>query len=290
MDLRNSYSGGRRASATLRPAAGARYNRRMRVSIELVPRSATSLEDQLREMTAAFPGVDTVNLPDIVRFPLRSWEGCRQARSHVPHAIPHLRAIDVDLERPLEAGPWMGEGGLDEVLVIAGDLPSDMSRPVYGSSPIQVIRKIKREHPHVRVYAALDPYRQGFVRERTYALQKLEAGAEGLFTQPFFDLRLLEVWADLMADVPVFWGFTSVVGERSARYWQTRNGVVFPAGFEPSLTWSRRLAAEALRFARARDASIYFMPIRVGPRAYLEGILEGSADVSGAPLREGREA
>lgn len=256
------------------------YSSGMRVSIELVPRSAAALDDQLRDMAGAFPDVDTVNLPDIVRFDVRSWEGCDAVRRYVPHAIPHLRAIDVDLDAPLRAGPWLGQGGLDEVLVISGDVPSDMSRPVYGSSPVEVIRKVKREHPGVRVYAALDPYRQGFVRERGYALQKLEAGADGLFTQPFFDVRLLEVWADLMADVPVFWGFTSVVGARSARYWKTRNGVVFPRNFEPSLAWSRGLAREALAFARERDASLYFMPIRVGPRAYLEGILEGPGAIN----------
>ena len=247
----------------------------MRISIELVPRSATSLDAQLHAMAGAFPGVDTVNLPDLMRFDVRSWEGCDAARRFVPHAIPHLRAIDVDLERPLQAGPWLAEGGLDEVLVIAGDVPNDMSRPVYGSSPVEVIGKLKREHPGVTVYAALDPYRQGFARERAYAQQKLDAGADGLFTQPFFDLRLLEVWADLVADIPVFWGFTSVVGERSARYWKTRNGVVFPRDFEPTLAWSRRLAREALAFAGERDASLYFMPIRVGPRTYLEGILDG---------------
>jgi methylenetetrahydrofolate reductase (NADPH) len=258
------------------------YSGGVRVSIELVPRNAASLEEQLRETADAFPGVDTVNLPDILRFDLRSWVGCDAVRRFVPHAIPHLRAIDVDLDRPLPAGARLGEGGLDEVLVISGDAPSDMSRPVYGSSPFEVIRKIKREHPGVTVYAALDPYRQGFARERAYALQKLEAGADGLFTQPFFDLRLLEVWADLMADVPVFWGFTSVVGARSARYWKTRNGVVFPGDFEPSLAWSRRLAREALAFARERDASLYFMPIRVGPRAYLEGILDGGSELAGS--------
>ncbi len=246
----------------------------MRVSIELVPRSAASLEEQLNEVRQAFPAVETVNLPDLLRFPVRSWEGCTQARRHLPHAIPHLRSIDVDLARPLAAAPWLAPGGIDEVLVVHGDPPADMRRPVYGSSPIEVIRKIKREHPHVRVYAALDPYRQGLLRERAYALQKLEAGADGLFTQPFFDLRFLGVVADLMGDLPIFWGFTSVVGERSAQYWRTRNAAVFPADFEPSLAWSRRLAREALAFARERDASLYFMPIRVGPRAYLEGILD----------------
>lgn len=254
----------------------------MRVSIELVPRSAASLDDQLREATESFPWVDTVNLPDLIRFPVRSWAGCEQARRYVTHAIPHIRSIDVDLERPLAAAPWLGPGGIDEVLVVAGDPPADMSRTVYGSRPIDVIRKIKREHPAVRVYAALDPYRHGLLRERAYALRKLEAGADGLFTQPFFDVRLLEVVADMMGDVPVFWGFTSVVGQRSARYWQARNEALFPPGFEPTLRWSRALAREALAFARDRDASLYFMPIRVGPRAYLEGILEGPEEAQAA--------
>jgi len=247
----------------------------MRVSIELVPRSLEALDAQLEEVRAAFPSVDTINLPDIVRFPVRSWEGCDRVLRFVPRAIPHLRAIDVDLERPLAAAPWLAPGGVDEVLVVAGDPPSDMRHAVYGSSPIEVIRKVKREHPHVRVYAALDPYRQGLLRERAYATQKLEAGADGLFTQPFFDLRLLEVVADLMGDLPIFWGFTSVVGTRSAQYWRTRNAAVFPRGFEPTLAWSRNLARDALAVARERDASLYFMPIRVGPRAYLEGILDG---------------
>lgn len=259
-------------------------NDRMRVSIELVPRNPDSLSDQLQQVVAAFPFVDTVNLPDILRFPVRSWEGSAMARGFVPHAIPHLRAMDVDLGRPLVARPWIERHGLDEVLVIAGDPPSDMSRPVYGSSPVEVIRKLKRELPSVRVYAALDPYRQGLRRERDYALRKLEAGADGLFTQPFFDLRLLEVVADLMADVPVFWGFTSVVGERSARYWQTRNGVVYPRGFEPTLAWSRELARRALTLARERALDVYFMPIRVGPRSYLEGVLDAEA-VGAARIR-----
>lgn len=263
----------------------------MRVSIELVPRSASSLAEQLREVSEAFPFVDTVNLPDILRFPLRSWEGCAQVRQAVPHAIPHLRAMDVDLERPLEAAPWIEQYGIDEVLVVSGDAPSDMSHPVYGSSPVQVIRKVKRELPEVRVYAAFDPYRQSLRRERDYALQKLEAGADGLFTQPFFDLRLLDVVADLMVDVmgagaPVFWGFTSVVGKRSARYWETRNGAVFPAGFEATLAWSRELARQALALAGRRGLDVYFMPIRVGPRAYLEGVLEPPA-AGGAPAGPG---
>ncbi len=245
----------------------------MRVSIELVPRSEAALEAQLREVAEAFPHVDTVNVPDILRFPVRSWDGCAMASAFVPRAIPHLRAIDIDPGRPLAAAGALTRHGLQEVLVVSGDAPTDMRQRVYETTVLQVIGKIRREHPEVRVYAAFDPYRQGLRREREYAMQKLDAGADGLFTQPFFDARYLEVVADLLQGTPVFWGVTSVVGERSARYWQARNGAFFPADFEPTLAWSRRMAERALAFARERDADIYFMPIRVGPRAYLEGIL-----------------
>lgn len=245
----------------------------MRVSIELVPRSSAALTTQLREVAEAFPFVDTVNVPDIVRFPVRSWDGCAQAREVVPRAIPHVRAIDVDPAAPLAAAEAIRRFDLREVLVVAGDAPTDMRQRVYETTTLQVVRRLKREHPEVRVYAAFDPYRQGLRREREYALQKLDAGADGLFTQPFFDARYLEVVADLLEGIPVFWGFTSVVGERSARYWQARNGAFFPRSFAPTLAWSRAMADEALRFARERDADVYFMPIRVGPRAYLEGVL-----------------
>ena len=164
--------------------------------------------------------------------------------------------------------------GIDEVLVVSGDAPADLSRPVHPTTPLQLIRKLRRELPHVKVYAALDPYRQSFARERDYALQKLEAGAAGLFTQPFFDLRLLEVYADLLPEVEIFWGATTVTNARTLAYWQTRNRAVFPAHFRPTLAWSRAFAREALEFARARGANLYFMPIRSGVAEYLGGLLE----------------
>lgn len=248
----------------------------MRVSVELVPRSESDLARQLDEMRCTLPGVDTVNIPDVLRFPLRSWHGCAQAKTAphpVPHAIPHLRAMDVDLARPFALAGFLREHRIGEVLVVAGDAPADMAHPVYGSSSLEVIRKLVRECPELRVYAALDPYRQSFRGERDYALQKLDAGAAGLFTQPFFDLRLMEVYAELLDGVELFWGVTSVTSARSARYWRTRNKAVFPAAFEATLAWNRAFAREALAFARARGDNIYFMPIRDSLTDLLGGIL-----------------
>ncbi|MEX2536874.1 MAG: methylenetetrahydrofolate reductase [Trueperaceae bacterium] len=244
----------------------------MRISIELVPRNESDLRAQLAEV-AAFPRVDTVNIPDIARFSLRSWQSCGAARKQVAHAIPHLRAVDVDLTRPLQAGREFSSHGVDEVLVVAGDAPADMSRPVYATSTLDLIGKLRREHPELKIYAAFDPYRQGFQAERTYAAQKLEAGATGLFTQPFFDVRLMEIVAEQLSGVEVFWGVTSVTSRRSQRYWQSRNRAVFPASFEPSLEWNRRLACDALAFVEEQGGNIYFMPIRASITDYLHGIL-----------------
>lgn len=247
----------------------------MRVSVELIPRTNDDLAAQLDEVRTCLPGVDTVNVPDVLRFPLRSWDACGAARSTVARAVPHVRSIDVDPDGPLPFLPALREAGLGEVLVVAGDAPPDMSHKVYDTDSISLIRRLRREAPELTVYAALDPYRQGFTAELDYARRKLEAGASGLFTQPFFDLRLMEVWGDLLEplDTQIFWGATSVTSPRSARYWTTRNRAVLPKDFAPTLAWSRELARRALAFARERDEHIYFMPIRVGPARYLEGIV-----------------
>jgi methylenetetrahydrofolate reductase (NADPH) len=244
----------------------------MRISIELVPRTLEDLRTQLEDVRA-FPRVDTVNIPDIVRFPIRSWHGCMSALEHVSTAIPHLRAIDVDVARPLAAAPELGCGRIEEVLVVAGDAPADMSRPVYPTTSVELIRKLRRDHPDVRIHAAFDPYRQGFQAERAYAAQKLEAGATGLFTQPFFDVRLMEIVGELLDGIDVFWGVTTVTSKRSQQYWQSRNRAVFPAGFEPTLEWNRRLARDALAFTELHGGNIYFMPIRTRVSDYLDGVL-----------------
>jgi methylenetetrahydrofolate reductase (NADPH) len=245
----------------------------VRISVELVPRDEASLCLELEQVRAELPRVDTINIPDLLKFSLRSWQGCGVARRYFGAAIPHLRAIDIDLKRPLAMADALHESGIAEVLVVAGDPPADMTRVVYPSTSIEVIRKFKRELPEVTVYAALDPYRQSFKEERDYALRKLEAGADGLFTQPFFDLRLMEIYAELLSDVTVFWGVTTVMSERSLLYWKTRNSAIFPADFEPSLAWNRELARAALAFAESAEQNIYFMPIRASVLDYLQGIV-----------------
>ena len=243
------------------------------ISIELVPRSAASLDAELRLVRERFPDVDTVNVPDLLRFPLRSWEACAQARRAVPCAIPHLRAMDFRPDAPFALREKLALAGIDRVLVVTGDPPQDLAHRVYPTTPVELIRRIKREAPELRVFGALDPYRSGVRDELAYARAKLDAGADGLFSQPLFDARLLDVWAEQLAGVEVWWGVTPVVGARTRAYWERKNRAYFPRGFEPTLAWSRRFAAESLAWAQRGGANLYFMPIRVDLADWLDGIL-----------------
>ena len=244
-----------------------------RISIELVPRDQEVLHQHLDTLAEHFPFIDTVNIVDLTRFKLRSHQACKLAQTRVRRAIPHLRSVGTNLKELDPLLRYLDDNELHEVLVVNGDLPADMSQPSYPTSSVQLIRAIKSALPHVEVYGALDPYRQSLLKERDYALEKLEAGASGLFTQPFFDTRLMQVYLELLPGVNLYWGVTTVTTKRSLGYWQNRNHAVFPASFEPTLSWSRAFAAEALHFAQRTRTNLYFMPIKTGLYDFLAGIL-----------------
>jgi len=243
------------------------------ISIELVPRSLASLDAELRTVAEQFPSVRTVNVPDLLRFPLRSWDACAHARHVVPTAIPHLRAMDFAPDRPFVLREKLAAAGIDTVLVVTGDPPQDLAHRVYATGPVELIRRIKREAPELTVYAGFDPYRSSVRDELEYLRAKREAGADGFLSQPFFDLRLLDVWGELLAGERVFWGISPVVGARTRAWWETKNHAFFPAAFEPTLAWSRDFAAHALDWARAARTNLYFMPIRVDLATWLGDIL-----------------
>lgn len=244
-----------------------------KIAIELVPRDHESLQHELLQVREHFPDVNTVNIPDLLKFPMRSWDACIQAKKLFPHTIPHLRAIDFDLSKPFPLVETFEKNGIDSVLVIAGDQPQDMSRRVFRTSSIELIRAIKAQMPDLKVYAGIDPYRSGIKNELDYVKRKLYAGAEGFFTQPFFDLRLMEIYHDLLAGLDVFWGISPVMSARNKDYWANLNNAIFPPDFEPTLAWNRQFARQALEFAQRTDSNLYYMPIRIDLAEYLGGIL-----------------
>ncbi len=243
------------------------------ISIELVPRCESSLRKELEIVRNHFPTIDRINIPDILRFDMRSWQGCRIAGETFSKTIPHLRAIDFDPNVPLPIGKDLSAKKIEAVLVITGDLPQDMGHKCYRTNSLEMIRRLKRELPGVKIYAGMDPYRNGIKEEIDYVRAKIDAGAEAFFSQPFFDLRLMEIYQGFMHNCTVYWGVSPVLTENSQNYWENKNNAVFPPDFQPTLEWNRNFAKKALEFARSNNDNVYFMPIRTDIAAYLDGIL-----------------
>jgi len=237
-----------------------------RIAIELIPRDSESLGDDLSSVKSIAPDVTTINLPDLLRLPLRSWQGAALARQAGYGAIPHIRAIDLAPDAPL---PCAEQEGISEVLVIAGDPPPDDTHRTWPNSSADIIARYRREAPHLKVYAAFDPYRRAPWQELEDIKRKRDAGAAGFFTQPLFDRRFFELSAAWLEQDTVFWGLSPVIGPKSRAYWERVNHVVFPTDFEPKLEANIAFAREILSLVRERGDNAYLMPLRVSLDAYL---------------------
>lgn len=241
--------------------------------MELVPRNEDELREDLKITRDCVRGVDVINIPDLLRLDIRSWEGAAIAQEYFSAVMPHIRAIDVDLTKPLSMRPELRRSGITEVLVIEGDPPQDMNHKFYPTVTTDVIQKFHQEMPEVKVYAGIDQYRGSMRQELCRIQRKLQAGAVGFFTQPFFDMRLMEMYADMLDGQNVYWGVSPVMSERSQSYWELKNNVVFPKDFKPTLDWSIEFSKRALEFVNKRGANLYLMPIKSNLKAYLQGVL-----------------
>ncbi len=241
----------------------------MRLSVELVPKSAEELVSDALIVKTMLPAATALNLPDLTRFQLRSWEACQVTSRIMPASIPHLRAIDFGTGEAEKVAERLLQAGLREVLVVRGDPPHDLSRRTYPNSSEDVIFRLKRNFPELLVYAAYDPYRTGFREELNTVKRKVGAGADGFFTQPIFDLNLLRTCADMLHGFNVFWGIAPVLGEKSRAYWEVTNKVVFPREFEPTLAWNTAFARRAMDFVSEAGGNAYLMPIRLDLSRYL---------------------
>ena len=213
---------------------------------------------------------------------MRSWEAAglmpQIAGAVRLQPIPHLRAADFDPDEPFPHITYFREKGITMALVIAGDpVPSragDEKPEAVKRSTINFIRKLKAEMPELSIYAAFDPYRSNIRYELDYLAEKDAAGVSGYFSQPFFDLRLLEIYAEYLEGKRCYWGTTPVLSEKSRAYWESRNRAIFPRNFRPDLYWNIHFGREMIDFCKKNAFHIYLMPIKCDIQRYLEGILD----------------
>lgn len=246
------------------------------LSIELVPRDIDGLVAAAHRVAERFDELTWLNIPDIRRLSVRSHEAaiaCVNTRFRV---IPHVRARDRSVEETIELLRSLARAGIRDALIITGDRYDHAeSMAESGKSKehvrtLDVLQAAASVEIELDLWAAFDPYRGDLKRELDYTREKIDAGAVGLFTQPFFDLRFAEICLDQLTEIPTFIGISPVTSERNAKYWERENRVVFPPGFEMTLDYSARLSARLIELAQSYGQHAYLMPITVDPVEYLD--------------------
>lgn len=240
-----------------------------RIAAELLPDK--KLIGHLQYIIDNFGQIDTINVPELLSYETHSWEACVDVKKYYQNAIPHIRAIDIDPDKPLPMAKCLIENDIDEVLIIKGDTPQNI-RKIYPVETADIIRKFKEEIPNIKVYAGLDQYRQGAKQEIEHIKRKIDAGADGFFTQPFYDLNFLEVYADILRDTIVFWGVAPILSNESKGYWENKNNVFFPKEMDINMEWHAAFAKNMINYIQKSNNHIYLMPIIVPPNRYFPAI------------------
>ena len=245
----------------------------MNISFEIVPRNEEALQEQVTFIENKLPFIDTINVPDLLRMSIRSWTAGEYINRDKYDFIPHVRAIDFNLkESTLQKIIETHE--LDRILLVSGDPPPNMSHRVYNTNVLDLIKQIRKDFPDICIYAAFDPYRNSVKDERNYMLSKLDAGADYLMSQPFFDMRLLQIYSELVPQQTLFWGISPVVTEKSKSYWERVNNAIFPASYTATYQWNVQFALDVLAHCKAYNTNVYFMPISIDLEKYFNPIAQ----------------
>ncbi len=239
----------------------------MNISFEIVPRSLAAFAEQYQFVQSLGAAINVINVPDIQRFSVRSWEVGKQIDVASYRFVPHFRAIDFKVDGG-ELCRLIEQHQLQQILLVSGDPPEGLKRQYFNTDVVDLIRVIKKHYPQLSIYAGFDPHRQGLQDECDYIQRKVDAGVSGFFSQPFFDSRLIEIYADHMQGLETYIGLSPITTAASMQYWEVKNKVKFPSHFRPDYQWSIDFANQTLKLAEQLGLHIYFMPIRIDLQAY----------------------
>jgi methylenetetrahydrofolate reductase (NADPH) len=243
----------------------------MNISFEIVPRTWDAFEKQYAFAQSLEIGIDIINVPDIQRFDIRSWELATRIDRSKYRFIPHVRAIDFKIESG-ELYRIIENYQLDDVLLVTGDPPEGLKRSYCNTDVVELIRAVRRRFPKLNIYAGFDPHRHGLQHECQYIQRKADAGANGFFSQPFFDHRLVELFTEQLEGLETYIGISPVVTQASQNYWEVKNHVKFPKHFRPDYDWNVEFANQVISSAAENGWHVYFMPIKVDLYQYFERI------------------
>lgn len=239
----------------------------MNFSFEIVPRSLPAFDEQYQYVQSLGDVINVINVPDIQRFSTRSWELAAQVDQQRYEFVPHFRAIDFKLAGT-ELFAIIEKYQLKQLLLVSGDPPEGLKREFYNTDVVDLIRVVKHQFPALKIFAGFDPHRQGLQDEFDYIQRKVDAGVSGFFSQPFYDRRLIEIYAEHMQGLDTYIGLSPITTLSSMHYWEVKNKVKFPVDFRPDYDWNVDFANQVIQIAANTGLNIYFMPIRINLPAY----------------------
>lgn len=239
------------------------------IALELVPNSIETLLEEARFSMATSHRICSINIPELRSKPIKGHHAAMAYLQQGIDAVPHFRTIDRTYEELESLIAPLIPVGLKSVLLITGDPIADPAFVPSGVTPVNAIPRLKKAFPGLKVYAGFDPYRQGFRAEIDYCREKLAAGADGFFTQPFFSTHLLETWLEQLKDTQVWVGLSPVTTASFKGYWEKTNKVVFPPDFTIDLQSNCANERDLLRVAKRYGQKAYLMPITVSCNEYL---------------------
>ncbi len=237
--------------------------------IELVPREREAFLQEARDIRQSVPAISGINVPDVMRLDNRSTTAVQWLLEEDFVAIPHIRSSDRPIADILSKIGALMNLGLNHVLIISGD----DSEPD-ALKAISLIEATRLRYPRLKIYGGLDPYRQSFQKELAYCQAKKEAGADGFFTQPFFDPELARIYIEQLENEELFIGISPVLSDKSLAYWKTRNHAIFPKNFELSLEGNIQIGAQIVNVAKKYGKHTYLMPIKAPVVAYTKGVFD----------------
>ena len=239
------------------------------IALELVPNSYEGLEKDSLLATKGYSLIRSINIPEMRSKLIKGDNAANHLLQQGIDCVPHFRTIDRTQEQ-LEAliAPLIPLG-LTKVLLISGDPINDPSFKHSGVTPVTATPLLKAKFPGLKVYAGFDPYRQGFRAELNYCKEKLDAGVDGFFTQPFFCPHLLEAWLEQLVHTEVWVGVSPVTTASFKTYWENTNKVVFPPDFRIDLQSNCQNERSLLEIAAKFGQKAYLMPITVSTAEYL---------------------
>lgn len=243
----------------------------MQTFIELVPRNSEQLTLEVNAIRE-IPWVSGFNIPDLKGRAeiLNSLTGSKIVQKHtISRVLPHIRASDIT--NPQQLLQDITQSNIREVLIIQGDNHGEERAWMTTTGLVETIKRLDET---ISVYCAIDPYRTSIKQELDYTKEKTNAGADGFFTQPFFEYSLLSYWMDRLSHLNVYWWFSPITTDGSMRYWEKQNNIPFPNNFTPGLAESVDFARKALEIIEKSGTNAYLMPIRTDPVYYASQILQ----------------